>query len=85
MILEYLAKQFVRCIKMGYVTIDDIKREDLKQSVIKLLALEGLGPDGKPLAKDEPKKPIEGKKEDEASKDTKEDEKAPVSEDKGDK
>lgn len=82
MILEYLARQFVRCIKMGYVTIEDIKREDLKQTVIKLLAKEGLGPDGKPLAK-EPKKPVEDKKEDEPREDTKEDGKAPTSEDKG--
>ena len=82
MILEYLARQFVRCIKMGYVTIEDIKREDLKQTVIKLLAKEGLGPDGKPLAK-EPKKPVEEKKEDEPREDTKEDGKAPTSEDKG--
>ena len=90
MILEYLAKQFVRCIKMGYVTIEDIKREDLKQTVIKLLAKEGLGPDGKPLAKEpkkplakEPKKPVEDKKEDKASKDTKEEDKSPIEEDKG--
>ena len=82
MILEYLARQFVRCIKMGYVTIEDIKREDLKQTVIKLLAKEGLGPDGKPIAK-EPKKPVEEKKEDEPREDTKEDGKAPISEDKG--
>ena len=56
MMLEYLAKQFVICIKIGYASIDDIRQDDLKETVIKLLALEGLGPDGKPLPK-EPEKP----------------------------
>ena len=58
MMLEYLAKQFVICIKIGYASIDDIRQDDLKETVTKLLALEGLGPDGKPLPK-EPEKPIE--------------------------
>ena len=58
MMLEYLAKQFVICIKIGYASIDDIRQDDLKETVIKLLALEGLGPDGKPLPK-EPEKPEE--------------------------
>ena len=58
MMLEYLAKQFVICIKIGYASIDDIRQDDLKETVIKLLALEGLGPDGKPLPK-EPEKPVE--------------------------
>ena len=58
MVLEYLAKQFVICIKIGYASIDDIRQDDLKETVTKLLALEGLGPDGKPLPK-EPEEPIE--------------------------
>ena len=58
MMLEYLAKQFVICIKIGYASIDDIRQDDLKETVIKLLALEGLGPDGKPLPK-EPEEPVE--------------------------
>ena len=96
MMLEYLAKQFVICIKIGYASIDDIRQDDLKETVTKLLALEGLGPDGKPLPK-EPEKPIEEveeakdstteeekeEAEDEPSKDTKEEDKSPVEEDKG--
>ncbi len=108
MVLEYLAKQFVICIKIGYASIDDIRQDDLKETVIKLLALEGLGPDGKPLpkeaekpddeveeakdstteeekedVKDEPKEPVEEVVEEEPSKDTKEEDKSLVEEDKG--
>ena len=63
MMLEYLAKQFVICIKIGYASIDDIRQDDLKETVIKLLAIEGLGPDGKPLTVEEPEEPVEEVKE----------------------
>lgn len=81
----FMIRPYVICIKNGLRKIDDVRPDELKQAVIKALAKEGLGPDGKPLPKDEPKKPVEDKKEDEPNKDTKEEEKAPVSEDKGDK
>ena len=86
MMLEYLAKQFVICIKIGYASIDDIRQDDLKETVIKLLALEGLGPDGKPLPK-EPEEPIEEVEEpkdstiDEEKEEAKDEPKEPVKED----
>lgn len=86
MMLEYLAKQFVICIKIGYASIDDIRQDDLKKTVTKLLALEGLGPDGKPLPK-EPEKPIEEVEEpkdsttEEEKEEVKDEPKEPVEED----
>lgn len=79
------ARAYAGVIKRGLRKIEDVRPEELRQAVIELLASEGLGPDGKPLPKDEPKKPVEDKKEDKPSKDTKEEDKTPVSEDKGDK
>lgn len=79
------ARAYAGVIKRGWRKIEDVRPDEMRQEVIEILALEGLGTDGKPLAKDEPKKPVEGKKEGESSKDTKGEEKTPVSEDKGDK
>lgn len=87
----FMIRPYVICIKNGLRKIDDVRPDELKQAVIEALASEGLGPDAKPLPKEqpkeeeEPKKPVEDKKEDEPNKDTKEDEKSPVEEDKGDK
>ena len=87
MVLEYLAKQFVICIKIGYASIDDIRQDDLKETVIKLLALEGLGPDGKPLP-EEPEKPVEDVEEskdstiEEEKEEVKDEPEEPVEEDK---
>lgn len=65
-IYDFMIGPYVTCIKIGFSKIDDVFPEDLKQKVIKALEAEGLGPDGKPLVKDEPKgeKPVEDKKED---------------------
>lgn len=79
---DFMVEPFAKCIEAGFTKIDEVFPEDLKEKVINFLVSKGLGPDGKPLAK-EPKKPVEEKKEDTASKDTKEDGKAPTSEDKG--
>ena len=85
MMLEYLARQFVICIKVGYASIDDIRQDDLKETVIKLLAIEGLGPDGKPLPK-EPEEPVEEVEEpkddttEEEKEDVKDEPKEPVEE-----
>lgn len=79
---DFMVEPFAKCIEAGFTKIDEVFPEDLKEKVINFLASKGLGPDGKPLAK-EPKKPVEDKKEDEPREDTKEDGKAPTSEDKG--
>lgn len=47
------AKAYAGVIKRGLRTIEDVRPDELKQDVIELLASEGLGPDGKPLAKDD--------------------------------
>lgn len=89
----FMIRPYVICIKNGIRKIEDVRPDELKQAVIEALASEGLGPDGKPLAKDEPKndttggtkdepkepeKPIEEVKEDKPK-----EEKEPVKEDKG--
>lgn len=79
----FMIRPYVICIKNGIRKIEDVRPDELKQAVIKALASEGLGPDGKPLPKEEPKKPVEDKKDDKPSKDTKEGEKEAVKEDKG--
>lgn len=76
------ARAYAGVIKRGWRKIEDVRPDEMRQEVIEILALEGLGPDGKPLAK-EPKKPVEEKKEDEPREDTKEEDKSPVEEDKG--
>lgn len=81
---DFMVEPFAKCIEAGFTKIDEVFPDDLKEKVINFLASKGLGPDGKPLAK-EPKKPVEDKKEDEPREDTKGEEKTPVSEDKGDK
>lgn len=65
-IYDFMIGPYVTCIKIGFSKIDDVFPDDLKQKVIKALEAEGLGPDGKPLAKEEAKgaKPVEDKKED---------------------
>lgn len=65
-IYDFMIGPYVTCIKIGFSKIDDVFPDDLKQKVIKALEAEGLGPDGKPLVKVEPKeeKPVEDKKED---------------------
>ena len=52
------ARAYAGVIKRGRRKIEDVRPDELKQDVIELLALEGLGPDGKPLPK-EPEKPVE--------------------------
>ena len=52
------ARAYAGVIKRGRREIEDVRPDELKQDVIELLALEGLGPDGKPLPK-EPEKPDE--------------------------
>lgn len=46
------AKAYKKGIIIGFRTIDDVRPEALRNDVIELLAMDGLGPDGKPLAKD---------------------------------
>ena len=79
---DFMTKPFAICIEAGYTKIDEVFPDDLKQKVIIFLANKGLGPDGKPLPK-EPEEPVEEVEEDEPSKDTKEEDKSPVEEDKG--
>lgn len=61
-IYDFMIGPYVTCIKIGFSKIEDVFPDDLKQKVIKALEAEGLGPDGKPLPKEE--KPVEDKKED---------------------
>ena len=79
---DFMTKPFAICIEAGYTKIDEVFPDDLKQKVIAFLANKGLGPDGKPLPK-EPEEPVEEVEEEEPSKDTKEEDKSPVEEDKG--
>lgn len=44
----FMIKPYVICIKNGLRKIDDVRPDELKQAVIKALAMDGLGPDGKP-------------------------------------
>lgn len=46
------ARAYSGVIKRGRRKIEDVRPDELKQDVIELLALEGLGADGKPLPKD---------------------------------
>ena len=55
---DFMIRPYVICIKNGFRKIEDVFPMDLREAVIEALALEGLGPDGKPLPK-EPEKPIE--------------------------
>ena len=52
------AKAYKTGIIIGFRTIDDVRPEALRKDVEELLAMDGLGPDGKPLPK-EPEKPVE--------------------------
>ena len=79
---DFMIKPFAICIEAGVTSIDEVFPDDLKQKVIAFLANKGLGPDGKPLPK-EPEEPVEEVVEEEPSKDTKEEDKSPVEEDKG--
>ena len=45
------ARAYAGVIKRGRRKIEDVRPDELRQDVIELLALEGLGPDGKPLPK----------------------------------
>ena len=49
------AKAYKKGIIIGFRTIDDVRPEALRKDVEELLAMEGLGPDGKPLKVEEPK------------------------------
>lgn len=49
------AKAYKKGIIIGFRTIDDVKPEALRNDVIELLAMDGLGPDGKPLKPESPK------------------------------
>ena len=50
------AKAYKKGIIIGFRTIDDVRPEALRKDVEELLAMDGLGPDGKPLEVEEPKK-----------------------------
>lgn len=43
------ARAYAGVIKRGRRKIEDVRPDELKEDVIELLTLEGLGPDGKPL------------------------------------
>lgn len=49
------AKAYKKGIIIGFRTIDDVRPESLRKDVEELLAMDGLGPDGKPLKVEEPK------------------------------
>lgn len=49
------AKAYKKGIIIGFRTIDDVRPEALRKDVEELLAMDGLGPDGKPLKVEEPK------------------------------
>lgn len=51
----FMIRPYVICIKNGLRKIDDVRPDELKQAVIKALAMDGLGPDGKPLKTESPK------------------------------
>lgn len=42
------AKAYKKGIIIGFRTIDDVRPESLRKDVEELLAMDGLGPDGKP-------------------------------------
>lgn len=71
---DFMTEPFAKCIAAGLNTIDDVFPDDLKKKVIAFLASKGLGPDGKPLAKEEAKDLVDDKKE-EAKDEPKEDNK----------
>lgn len=48
------ARCYVKMIIWGKRVIDDVKPKELRDEVVELLKVQGLGPDGKPL-KEEPK------------------------------
>lgn len=48
------AKAYKTGIIIGFRTIDDVRPEALRKDVEELLAMDGLGPDGKPLKVEEP-------------------------------
>lgn len=47
------AKAYKTGIIIGFRTIDDVRPEALRKDVEELLAMDGLGPDGKPLKVEE--------------------------------
>lgn len=49
------AKAYKTGIIIGFRTIDDVRPEALRKDVEELLAMEGLGPDGKPFKVEEAK------------------------------
>ena len=49
------AKAYKKGIIIGFRTIDDVRPEALRKDVEELLAMDGLGPDGKPLKVEEAK------------------------------
>lgn len=49
------AKAYKKGIIIGFRTIDDVRPEALRKDVEELLAMDGLGPDGKPLKEEDPK------------------------------
>lgn len=50
---DFMIEPFAKCIEAGFTKIDEVFPDDLKQKVIAFLASKGLGPDGKPLAKED--------------------------------
>nr|DAX74889.1 MAG TPA: hypothetical protein [Caudoviricetes sp.] len=53
---DFMIRPYVICIKNGARTIDDVRPQELRDGVIAAFAAEGLGPDAKPL----PKENLEG-------------------------
>lgn len=49
---DFMIRPYVICIKNGARTIDDVKPQELRDGVIAAFAAEGLGPDAKPLSKE---------------------------------
>lgn len=49
------AKAYKKGIIIGFRTIKDVRPDALRKDVEELLAMDGLGPDGKPLKVEDPK------------------------------
>lgn len=49
------AKAYKKGIIIGFRTIKDVRPDALRKDVEELLAMDGLGPDGKPLKEEDPK------------------------------
>lgn len=77
---SFFARAYVKGIKIGIRTIDDVHPDSLKEEVIEIFKSEGLGVDGKPLQPKQPEQPREV--EEVAEVDKPKEDKEPVEEDK---